>query len=257
MLNLSATATSGLAVSFSSLTPAVCTVAGSTASLIATGNCTIRASQAGNSRYSAAPNVNREFTVQQLSQSITGFTLPAQLAYAPPVAPIPLSASGGASGNPVTFAVHSGPGTISCTPNCTLKITGLGTVTVYANQAGNAKYAAAAQVAEGIVVSSYLAPVVSGVGASSVTNTSETLSATINPENTATTYYFTYGLTTTPSTATTPKVLAAGVTGVAVSTTVTGLQANKTYYYRITAKSLGGQVVTPPANLPPLSFTTP
>jgi len=90
-----------------------------------------------------------------------------------------------------------------------------------------------------------------------VSNTSETLSATINPENATTTYFFTYGLTTTPSTATTPKVLAAGVAGDPVSATLTGLQAGQTYYYRITAKSLGGQVVTPAANQPPLSFTTP
>jgi hypothetical protein len=197
------------------------------------------------------------YTVGQGSQTITGFTLPAQLAYAPPMAAIPLTATGGASGNPVTFAVHSGPGTISCTPGCALTITGLGTVTVYANQLGNANYTAAPQVAASVVVSSYLAPAVSNVGAGSVSNTSETLSATINPENAATTYYFTYGLTTTPSTATTPKVLAAGVSGDAVSATITGLQANMTYYYRITAKSLGGQVVTPAANLPPLSFVTP
>jgi hypothetical protein len=197
------------------------------------------------------------YSVTQGSQAITGFTLPAQVAYAPPMAPIPLTATGGASGNPVTFTVHAGPGTIACTPNCALTITGLGTVTVYANQAGNANYTAAPQVAASVVVSSYLAPAVSNLGASSVSNTSETLSATINPENAATTYFFTYGLTTTPSTATAPKVLPAGVTGDAVSATLTGIQANMTYYYRLTVKSLGGQVVTPPANQPPLSFTTP
>jgi hypothetical protein len=197
------------------------------------------------------------YTVGQGSQAITGFTLPAQVAYAPPMAPIPLSATGGASGNPVTFTVSSGPGTIACTPGCALTITGLGTVKVNANQAGNVDYTAAPQVAQSVVVSSYLAPAVSNLGASSVSPTSETLSATINPENAATTYFFTYGLTTTPSTATAPKVLPAGVLGVPVSATLTGLQANMTYYYRLTVKSLGGQVVTPATNMPPLSFTTP
>jgi hypothetical protein len=130
-------------------------------------------------------------------------------------------------------------------------------VTVYANQAGNANYLAAPQVAQSIVVSTYLPPAVSAIHATSAGPTSETLSATINPENAATTYFFTYGLNpASPSSATAPKVLPAGVTGVVVGPTITGLQTNMTYYYRITAKSLGGQVVTPPANQPPLSFST-
>ncbi len=203
---------------------------------------------AGNSSKSSVT-----YTVTQAPQTITGFTLPAQLAYAPPMTPIPLTATGGGSPNPVTFSVHAGPGVIACNPNCTLTITGLGTVTVYANQAGNANYLAAPQVAQSVVVSSYLAPAISGLGASSVSNTSETLSATINPENATTSYFFSYGTSPTSLTSTTsPKVLAAGVAGDPVSATLTGLQANMTYYYRITAKSLGGQVVTPT-----LSFTTP
>jgi len=193
------------------------------------------------------------YTVGQGSQAITGFTLPAQVAYAPPMASIPLSGAGGASGNAVTYLVHAGPGTINCTPNCALTITGLGTVTVYANQLGNADYTAASQVAQSVVVSTYLAPAVSGLGASSVSNTSETLSATINPENATTSYFFSYGLSPTSLTSTTaPKVLTAGVVGDPVSATITGLQANTIYYYRVTAKSLGGQVVAPT-----LSFTTP
>jgi hypothetical protein len=197
------------------------------------------------------------FSVTQAPQTITGFALPAQLAFAPPMTPIPLTATGGASGLPVTFQVHAGPGTIACTPNCALTITGLGTVTVYANQAGNATYLAAPQVSQSIVVSTFLPPAVSGMGAASVNTTSERLSATINPENSATTYFFTYGVNpAAPSAATAPKVLPVGVTGVLVNPTIVGLQANTTYYYRLTAKSQGGQVVTPPANQPPLSFTT-
>jgi hypothetical protein len=62
-LNLSATATSGLAMSFSSLTPAICTVYGDSASLIALGTCTIEASQSGNGQYAEAAKVNRNFKV--------------------------------------------------------------------------------------------------------------------------------------------------------------------------------------------------
>ena len=51
---VAATASSGLPVSFSSETPSVCSVAGSTVSFIAVGTCTIDANQAGNAQYSAA-----------------------------------------------------------------------------------------------------------------------------------------------------------------------------------------------------------
>jgi hypothetical protein len=63
--------------------------------------------------------------------------------------PLTLSALGGASGNPVTFALASGPATLNGT---TLTITGAGTVTVTANQAGNSDYSAAPQTTEIILV---------------------------------------------------------------------------------------------------------
>ncbi|MCW1970904.1 MAG: hypothetical protein KIH69_022570 [Anaerolineae bacterium] len=51
---VSATASSGLAVTFSSQTPGTCTVAGNTVTIVAAGNCTIRASQAGNGSFNPA-----------------------------------------------------------------------------------------------------------------------------------------------------------------------------------------------------------
>ena len=68
-----------------------------------------------------------------------------------PASPITLSATGGASGNPVVFSVLSGPGTVSGTNGTTLTFTGTGTVVVAANQAGSALYAAAPQVTQSIV----------------------------------------------------------------------------------------------------------
>jgi hypothetical protein len=60
---VSATASSGLAVSFASITPAVCTVSGATVTLVTVGTCTIQATQAGNSSYAAATPVNQSFYV--------------------------------------------------------------------------------------------------------------------------------------------------------------------------------------------------
>ncbi len=58
-----ATASSGLSVSFASLTTSVCTVSGATVTLVSTGFCTIQATQAGNTDYSPAAPVNQSFEV--------------------------------------------------------------------------------------------------------------------------------------------------------------------------------------------------
>jgi hypothetical protein len=60
---LTASATSGLMVSFTSLSTGVCTVAGTTATLLTAGTCTIQASQGGNANYTAATVVSESFTV--------------------------------------------------------------------------------------------------------------------------------------------------------------------------------------------------
>jgi hypothetical protein len=89
-------------------------------------------------------------TVNPATQSIT-FTPPASpVTY--PVSPITLSATGGASGNPVVFSIVSGPGSVSGVNGSTLTVTGIGTVVVAANQAGNTNYTAAPQVTQSIVV---------------------------------------------------------------------------------------------------------
>ncbi len=61
---LSATATSGLTVTFTSITTSVCAItSGGVLSFVATGTCTINADQAGNSAYVAAAPVQQSFTV--------------------------------------------------------------------------------------------------------------------------------------------------------------------------------------------------
>ena len=65
---VSATATSALAVAFSSDTAGTCTVSGSTVHLVAAGTCTLRATQAGNAAYNAAPAVTQAFEVKAATQ---------------------------------------------------------------------------------------------------------------------------------------------------------------------------------------------
>ena len=61
-----ATATSGLTVTFGTSTPAVCTsggVNGATITFVAAGTCTVTANQAGNAAFNPAPQVTQTFTV--------------------------------------------------------------------------------------------------------------------------------------------------------------------------------------------------
>ena len=60
---LSASASSGLAVSFRSDTPGVCSVSGPVVTAARPGTCTITASQAGNTRYAPAPDQTRSFRI--------------------------------------------------------------------------------------------------------------------------------------------------------------------------------------------------
>lgn len=60
---LAATASSGLAVTYTSTTTAVCTVSAGIITMITTGTCSITASQAGDSNWTAATPVSRSFAV--------------------------------------------------------------------------------------------------------------------------------------------------------------------------------------------------
>jgi PKD repeat protein len=65
---VAATASSGLDVSFSSDTPSVCAVWGSTVSFIGAGTCTIDANQAGDAEYEPAAEVQQSFVVSRHPQ---------------------------------------------------------------------------------------------------------------------------------------------------------------------------------------------
>ena len=99
-VSLSAQASSGLTVSFSSNTPSVCTVAGNTVTTSAAGTCTITASQSGDAFYTAAPDVTQSFPVQALAPPTITFDQPAGVTVGMPVS---LVASVSPPGLPVLF----------------------------------------------------------------------------------------------------------------------------------------------------------
>ena len=147
---LAASASSGLTVSFASTTPGVCTVSGSTLTLVAVGTCSIDASQAGNSIFAAAATVTQAFSVAAAppaAQSIT-FTSPGNQIITghtavPETAPAALAASA-SSGLTVSFSSST---TSVCTVSGTaLLLQATGTCTITASQAGNGSFAAATPV---------------------------------------------------------------------------------------------------------------
>jgi len=94
----SSSADSGLTVSLASSTGSVCSVTGSTVSLLAAGTCTLTASQAGNSNYDAATNVERSFSVTASSGGGGGGGAPAP-------APAPAAPAPTATGTTTTAAL--------------------------------------------------------------------------------------------------------------------------------------------------------
>ena len=147
---VSATASSGLPVSFASLTPTICTVSGSTVTLVATGTCTIRATQAGNGSFNPAPPVSQSFAVKsnaKSNQTIT-FNKPSNKALGD--LPFALSASA-SSGLPVSFTANT-PGVCTVSGN-TVTLVALGTCSITATQDGNALINPATPVTQSFSVS--------------------------------------------------------------------------------------------------------
>ena len=125
-----------------------CTNSGATYTMISgTGSCTVIANQAGNSNYSSAPQVTESVSATGASQTIT-FTTPPP-ANAKSGGLFTVAATGGGSGNPVTFTV--GAGSVCTLSGATYTMTSsTGYCYVVANQAGNSNYAAAPQVTESV-----------------------------------------------------------------------------------------------------------
>jgi hypothetical protein len=107
------------------------------------------ANQAGNVDYAAAPPVTETVNATKASQAIT-VTTPA-----PPSAAFgqsfTVAATGGGSGNAVTYTVGAGSSSVCTVSGATYTmISKVGTCNVDINQAGTSNYAAAAQVVEAV-----------------------------------------------------------------------------------------------------------
>jgi hypothetical protein len=131
----------------------VCSISGATVTFNQPGTCVVDANQAGNAHYQAAAQAQQNITVP-------GRVLAAQAISFTSQAPSPAvgstytaTATGGGSGNPVTFTIDPASTPVCSISGASVTFDQPGTCVIDANQAGNAHYQAAAQAQQDITVS--------------------------------------------------------------------------------------------------------
>ncbi|HUA95311.1 MAG TPA: hypothetical protein VMB82_07260, partial [Acidimicrobiales bacterium] len=127
----------------------VCSISGETVSFDAPGTCTVDANQAAGNGYPAATQAEQSFVVGAQIISFTSTPPTAATVGGPSYT---VSATGGASGNPVTFSIDSSATSVCSASGATVTATGAGLCVVDANQAGGGGYAAAPQAEQSFLV---------------------------------------------------------------------------------------------------------
>ena len=136
-----ATASSGLAVAYSSATTGLCTVTtGGVITLLHAGTCTIDADQAGNATYGPAPRVSRGFAIATGDQAIT-FDVLADRTLAE--SPVTISAT---ASSLLTVSFTSNSTSVCTVAGTSVSLLAVGTCSISADQAGDADWNAAATV---------------------------------------------------------------------------------------------------------------
>ena len=133
-------------VSFSS--SGACSNTGNTFTMTSgTGTCSVNYDQAGNGDYNPAPQVTETVNAQKANQAINVTThAPASASFDQQFT---VAATGGGSGNPVTFSSSGACTNVGAAFTIT---SGIGTCSVNYDQAGNANYNAAPQVTETVSI---------------------------------------------------------------------------------------------------------
>ena len=146
---VSASASSGLTVSFSSATGTICTVTtNGTVDILKAGICTINANQAGDASYYAASQVSQSFTVNRVAQTITLDSISDKDTGS---ADFTVSVTPGASTSSVV--ISSANNSYCTVSGTTVHIVAAGTCTIRANQAQDDIYSAATQVSQSFTIS--------------------------------------------------------------------------------------------------------
>jgi len=140
--SVSATASSGLSVSFASGNSAVATLSGNSVHITGAGFTTITASQAGNSLWNPATDVPQSLTVSKADQTIT-FGPILDKTFGDPDFQLFATTSSG-----LVISYLSSNTSIATLSGDMVHITGVGSTTITASQAGNANYNPATDVSQ-------------------------------------------------------------------------------------------------------------
>ena len=178
-------------VVFASTSPAVCTISGSTATIVTAGTCTLTANQAGDSGYSAAPQATLDVVIGAANQAITNFVATPTAPVFAPNGTFTVSASGGPSTSPVVFSSNSS--SVCTVSGNTVTMLSAGACMLVADQAGDANYSAAPQAALSVVI---------GLASQTITNFAANPTAPVYAAN------GTFTVSATPGASTSPLVFA-------------------------------------------------
>ena len=146
---LSATSSSGLAISYSSSNTSVATISGNTVTLVEAGETTITASQAGNDEYVAATDVTQTLIVNATSKKSQTITFDALVTKTVGDASFTLSAT---SSSGLAISYSSSNTSVAMISGNTVTLVGAGETTITASQAGDDEYVAAADVTQTLIV---------------------------------------------------------------------------------------------------------
>ncbi|MFP5436165.1 MAG: beta strand repeat-containing protein [Bacteroidia bacterium] len=140
--SLTATASSGLAVTYTSSNTSVAVISGTTVQIVGVGTADITASQAGNADYLPATDVIQTLTVNSVALANQTITFPAIANAVYGDAPVTLTATA-SSGLTVTYTTSDA--NVATVSGDVVTIVGAGEVTIYADQAGDSSYNPAAE----------------------------------------------------------------------------------------------------------------
>jgi len=146
-LSLSTTGGTGTGtVSFSSATTSICTVSGSTLTVVGAGTCLVSATKASDTNYLSATSTWVSITIAKATQTIT-FPQPDATTYG--TGPVTLSATSSAG---LTVSFTSGTPSVCTVSGSSVTIVTAGTCTITASQAGTSNYSAATSVPRSITI---------------------------------------------------------------------------------------------------------
>lgn len=139
-ISLAATSSSALAATYSSSTPVVCSVSGSSVTMLGAGTCTVAANQAGDPMFNAATAITQSFTITRAT-GVISIVPPSSTAVAPN-SNTTIAISGYLGTSPVTYTVVSG-GSNCVITNGVFTPTGPADCVITASVAQDAAYTAA------------------------------------------------------------------------------------------------------------------